>query len=382
MAPQPHTSGFERLALETVRPGAHGPGATPRATKGLAAFLELAGDGLRVAMRRLDPPAPDPRLIIELGRDSCRILLDGAVIGRGLRTSDAAAIARAAAAALPERRRPGDVALGFTDEIALDLALSLPKDIRSVLEEAAAAHAADETPFAPGEGLAFWTIERAKSATAEITISVVPSRAALAILEELAALGIEPRHAVRKGRYVSFIASPEWLAADRSKPTIAARFAQLPRVLRTGIIAVGIVLASCLINIAVISAFISVISDKAATAAETVRRDKRFATDIRYLAARQKETLAKIRVLDEAAARLPDTTYFERIEGKDDTLELTALGISAAETMKLVSAIDGVKSAELQSAVVRDASRSVERFKLALTISGGGGPAAGSKPKP
>jgi len=392
MAPQP--IGFERPMLEDVRPGAYGPGASSRTREGLSAFLELAADGWRVATRSLDAPQPQPRVIVEIGRDACHIYTDGVMIGARFRPSDAAAIAEAAASAVsfvPQRKRSDALALGFTDDVSLDLELTLPKSRRSTLEQAVAMHAADATPFASGEGLAFWSIRRngagddgsAASHLAEAMITIVPSRAALAILDELRALNLEPRHAVRRGRYMSFASSPDWLAAEPTKAgsSLGAKFAALPAAARTTIVAGAIVLASCAANLAATSFLTSLISDKASAAADTMRRDKRLATDVQFLAARQRETLLKIRVLDEVAARMPDTAYLERLEAKDDILDLTVLAPSAADTLKALATVEGVKAAELQSAVVRDSTRNIERFRLSLTV-GAVTPASASGVRP
>ncbi len=393
MAPQP--IGFEAPLLEDVRPGAYGPGASSRAREGLSAFLELAADGWRVATRSLDPPEPQPRVIIEIGRDACHIYTDGVMIGARFRPSDAAAIAEAAASAVsfvPQRKRLDALALGFADDVSLDLELTLPMGRRSTLEQAVAMHAADATPFAAGEGLAFWSIRRngagddgtaAAGLLAEAMITIVPSRAALAILDALRTLNLEPRHAVRRGRYVSFASSPDWLAAEPTKAgsSLGAKFATLPTAARTTIVAGAVVLGSCAANLAATSFLTSLISDKASAAADTMRRDKRLATDVQFLAARQRETLLKIRVLDEVAARMPDTAYLERLEAKDDILDLTVLAPSAADTLKALASVEGVKAAELQSAVVRDSTRNIERFRLSLTV-GAVTPAGASGVKP
>ncbi len=367
MAPQP--LGFERPMFEELRPGTYGSGAQSRARQGLSAILELAVDGWRVATKSLDPPEPKPRLIIEFTRDACRIYRDGTMIGPRLRPSDATAIAAAVAAAVPSRTRSDDIAFGFGDDIALDLELTLPKDTRSALEQATALYAADETPFAPGEGLAFWSIRRSGAEVANVNITIVPSRAALAVLDELRALGLEPRHAVRRGRGDGHTASPDWLASEAAPVAgLRAKFAGLPGYARNGLFAIGIVLASCLTNAGVTAFQTSLISDQATAAADSMRRDKRLATDVQFLVGRQRDTLTKIRVLDEIAARMPDNAYLERVDAKDDQLELSAISPSAADTLKAVASIEGVKAAELQSAVVRDGTRNVERFRLLLTI--------------
>ena len=374
MAPQP--LGFERSVFEDVRPGAYGTGAQSRAREGLSALLELAADGWRVATRSLDPPKPNPRVVIVFGRDACCIYRDGTMVGQRLRASDAAAIAAAVAAALPPRTRPEEMALGFDDDIALDLELTLPKGTRSALDQAVALYVADESPFAPGEGLAFWSIRRSGPGDAHASIAIVPSRVALAVLDELRALGLEPRHAVRHGQPAAASATPDWLATETAPVSgLFAKFAALPGYARSGLLAVAIVLGSCLANASVTAFQTSLISDQAAAAADSVRREKRLATDVQFLAGRQRDTLVKIRVLDEIAARMPDNAYLERLDIKDDQLELTAIAPSAADTLKAVAAIDGVKSAELQSAVVRDTTRNVERFRLSVTV--GAAPAGG-----
>lgn len=411
--------GEDRSAVAMRQPGLLGPalrrvghmsaGGHMSLRARLMAFCELAADGWRVATSALDRPLSEPPVIIEIGREHVRIWRDGTA---GVRVPSArpdriAAEVLALVAVVGDRASdPGcRVGIGFGDDVALDIELPLQKATLSTLAKEIAYRVAEETPFAPGEGLAFWSVSRrSESQTANGRIAIVPARLVVPVIEALAAAGLEPRHAVRlsvkrppaddktaiggsapemspdPASYDSvFTAAPDWLAGPASAGGQAAALQKLPRAIRTGVVAAAIISASVALNLALSAYQISRLEGEAAAASAAAAHSRRRETDAAFLAARQAAAMAKVAVLNEIAARLPDGAHLERLEVKDDRIEFIAYAASAADIVRAVSGIAGVKSAELMSAVARDSARNIERFRIAAVLASPR-PREGAKP--
>ncbi|MEO1551033.1 MAG: PilN domain-containing protein [Pseudomonadota bacterium] len=65
---------------------------------------------------------------------------------------------------------------------------------------------------------------------------------------------------------------------------------------------------------------------------------------------------------------LPDTTWLERIEITQDTVEITGYAISAADTTTLVAQIPGLSDVRFSAPVTRDNTQQIERFRIAATL--------------
>lgn len=333
-------------------------------------FADLAADGFLLAARRFDAPPPRYDLLIKIGRQQVRLIDNQQPACRHVVAQFALSDTQRLATATREWRQQAaatdrGLAIGFADDVTLDVDITLPKAPLRLLEQAVAARAASETPYAPGEGLAFWSITRSTPQVALAKIAFVPLRAVMPVLEALEREGIAPTLAARSGSNGDWSAKPVWLETRNvPPPSRVARVMAWPRYARVAAMAALLIAGSGLANLATTALQASALSSSALEAKELAKQASKRDADIAFLAARQRDALVKLQILNELAARLPAGSWFERIDVKDDKLELIGFGASAAETLRLIAGIPGVGSAELMSAVTRDQSRNLERFRV------------------
>jgi general secretion pathway protein L len=375
----PADVGRDRPALASTSASTAGPW-----LEKLRDTLDVAADGWRVLTRHLDDPPPVARFIIEIGRETTR-LIDATtppapVTLAKSQTRDASQIAAQAASAIARLNVPANaIALGFTDDIALDVTIALPKASRRLLDQAVAARIATESPYAAGEGLAFWQLHRTAGDSTRAQISIVPMHTIAPILAALTALDVTPTLAMRATQPNSWATSPSWLLAPLvSKPPRWSQLTSLPRAARLALLCTTLIIGSALANWAVTSLRVASLSGAAEQANEVAKQSSRRDADAALLAGRQRDALLKLQILNTLAERLPDGSWFERLDLKDDKLELIGYAPSAADTLRIIAGITGVRSAEILSAITRDQTRNIERFRLGAQI--GNGPAA--KPTP
>jgi Tfp pilus assembly protein PilN len=375
-------AGLERWTMaDSGRPGLSQSGAFARLAEAVGEFSDAATDGWRVLTRTLDQPEPRAELLIEIGLGAlsvidCSTPSAPRVIAEA--TSGAAAEIAGRAASIVARQGidPAEVGLAFADDIVIESELSLPKAPSRLLEQAIGAHVREAQPYAEADGLAFWRVERSGRETARVVIAMIPARPVNALRLALAEVGLAPTIAVSRAKAGGFAARPAWLVEDGLAPRRSTA-TKVPRGVRLLIIAAGIVVGSALANLALTTVRSVTLAAAAEDAIAAERRATASGAESAFVAARQREALLRISVLEGLAAKLPDGTWFDRIDLKDDKYEIVGFSPSAAETLRIVATVPGVRSAELMSAVTRDQTRNIERFRMAIQIGAGGTAAAG-----
>jgi Fimbrial assembly protein (PilN) len=254
------------------------------------------------------------------------------------------------------------LAISVSDGLTLDLDATFPVATLPQLDRSIGHYVSRETPFPPREGLAFWTIERPEWTHARARISIVPASLVLPVLAELRAVGVRPAFAVRDPGDRTRVARPAWL--DGRRATMRHRFFAFSRAGRMAVFAVVGIFASWGANYATAAFALWTTTETVDRAREAGQMSVKAETDARFLAGRQRVAVLKLRVLDSMAERLPASTWLDRIELKEGKFEIVGFAPSAADALKLISAIPGVKNAELTSSVTRDTAQNIERFRL------------------
>jgi general secretion pathway protein L len=378
---RPADVGLDRHVLAPASATTAGPG-----LEKLRDTLDVAADGWRVLTRKLDDPAPLALFIIEIGSDSTRLIdatTPAAPIAMAkIPTRNASQIATQAANAIARLNVPAHaIALGFSDDIALDVTIALPKASRRLLDQAVAARIITESPYAPGEGLAFWRLHRSEGDSTRAQIAIVPMHAIAPILAALNDANLAPTIAMRSSPRDSWATRPDWLITEpTSKPSRWNQVTSLPRLARLALLSAVLIIGSALANWTATTIRVATLSSAAQQAGEVAQQASRRDADAALLAGRQRDALLKLQILNTLAERLPDGSWFERLDLKDDKLELIGYAPSAADTLRIIAGITGVRSAEILSAITRDQSRNIERFRLGAQI--GNGPAPKTAPAP
>ncbi len=374
---QPADVGLVRLALAPTAANATHPW-----LEKLRDIADVASDGWRVVTRQLDEPAPRALFIIEIGRETTRPIdattPAAPVATANIPTRDAGQIATQAASAIERLGLPSSaIALGFSDDITLDVAIALPKATRRLLNQAVAARVTAESPYAPGEGLAFWQLIRSEGDNTRAQLAIVPAHAIAPILAALNNANLAPTIAMRSSEPLSWSTRPDWLLAEQNaKSSYWTRLRTLPRLSRLALLCAALIIGSALANWTATTVRVATLSSSAQQAGELAQQASRRDADAALLAGRQRDALLKLQILNTLAERVPDGSWFERVDLKDDKLELTGFAPSAADTLRIMAGIPGVRTAELLSAITRDQARNIERFRLGAQIGNGPAPKA------
>lgn len=340
-----------------------------------------AGDGLAVLGLPVGEPAiRRPDLVVEIHQNGLVFLAPNGMTGARVigRSRDAgfqfATDLQSALATLPEGARA--VGLAVSPELALDLALELPMAPLPDLNRAVAAFAAQETPFADGEGLVAWTISRADWQTATAKIALFPARLVMPVLDALQEAGVKPACVLHQAGDFDSAVVPPWLAGAQTPSGQSWRdvFNAQSSFVRAAVAGLALVSLSWGASQVVMNLELW----RAADATEIARGvDKQLAksdVDAWFLSGRQKAALARVRVLDQMAERLTNTTWFERLDVKEGKIEVVGYAPSAAEALRTIAAIPGVKAAELTASVTRDQTLNIERFRLSAELGETGKP--------
>ena len=333
----------------------------------VAGLLEAAEDGWRVATTGLDEPEPRPLLVVEIDRDALHLadwadprrprVIATHALGE---TEVVATLARAEAMARGIGR--DRIGVGIRDSMALDTVLRLPKAPRASIARAVALHSATEQPYPAG--LVLWRVTYERSPSVVARLAFVPSVAVLPVVAALAAVGIAPAIAVRCAGESSFAMRPSWLADDGSGAATRVQ----PRAARLAVFCAAGVLVSLAANFAMTAVTIARLEPEAQVAGEELGRSERVLTDARFLAARQREALGRLDVIETLAAQLPDGTWLERLEIKEGKIEIAGSAASAADTLRVVGDVAALRGAEFLAAVTRDSARGIERFRIGAQI--------------
>lgn len=260
----------------------------------------------------------------------------------------------------PAGRNRLGIVVGFADDVVVEQRVSLPHGPLSVLHRAAGLQADFDQPFPDGQGVAFWAIDRTAPTGADVRLAFAQAEPARSIVAALSADGLAPV-AIEVRCASPFRAEGAGAAQLIRSPGI--RFAATP-VVRSALAALGLVVLSLGVNIGWTSWCLWQSSGSAAAIGSDIEQFRREEAALRFIAARQREALARLGALDILAKTLPDGHWLAEAEIKGDRIEFGGHAPSAAEALRLVAATRAFTALESISAVSRDDKGNRERFRL------------------
>ncbi len=267
---------------------------------------------------------------------------------------------------------PGAIDIVVTGYGGLDISFTLPNGPLAELRQMIDGEIRHRSPFADGAHAAFWTATEAEDGAwridATIVMRAVLDRATKLATDRGGRLGLLRRD----GAETSYAALPTPdAAADSSALKTALHFmAQAPSGLRAAIAGTVILLASAsalwvdaqLDNRQIVDAASAARSEIGARAAAAAER--------RALDTLRASSNSRLALVGIFAALLPDGVWLDQLTVEGDEIVLTGFGPSTTDVQRRLSALTFLTDVRLAAPVTRDNSQSIERFRIAATLSG------------
>lgn len=254
------------------------------------------------------------------------------------------------------------------DESCYDLHLTLPAAPRAEFEAMITNEINFASPFREEDAHAFWRANETARGDWDVHIGVVLKSEAARALKMARDKGLHPRRVVRLGpdEASSIYAAPAWLNGETSgADTARARF---PRALLLPAAALGLFVLSTGVQMGLTGMEVNALRDRASAADQRLRVAAGEASfqrkvDLSLASARQ-----NVEIIALLSAALPDDTWLDRITLTDDTIRMVGFGPSGAETVRLLSEIEGVSNPRSIGTVTRDNTQNVERFVIEFDL--------------
>lgn len=275
--------------------------------------------------------------------------------------------------ALAKATRSGMVDLVLTDNACIDLTFDVPPGPLPEVSQMIDAEILYRSPLAENAALAIWEAHEAAHGGWTVTAALTLEDPVKDVLTRLASEGLRVASVIRQTEHGMLRTAPPWTPKTRQEAPTALT------ILRS---------LSPSLQAALAGALLFVVS---ATAhwGSTVWQDWSLATEASRAQTELRTTAAataRLRGLDASLAQstevlaltgtlsgaLPDDVWLDQIliDGTDVTL--VGFAPSAADVTRILSDLPNLGDIKFASPVIRDNSQSIERFRIAATLSAGG----------
>lgn len=266
---------------------------------------------------------------------------------------------------LPDADLMGKTAdLILLDDVCYDLSLTLPAAPLAEFEAMITNEINFASPFPEDAAHAFWRANETAEGDWNVHIGVVLKSEAARARKAAADKGLILRRVVRLGMddASEIYATPDWLT---EAPASRARFnpaLMLPAA------ALGVFVLSAGVQIGLTTLQIGTLRSDATAADQQLRQAASEMGFQRNIARDLTAGRQNIEILALLTAALPDDTWLDRVTLEEDTLRIIGYGPSGAETVRLLSALEGVKNPRAIGTVTRDNRQNVERFVIEFDL--------------
>lgn len=339
----------------------------------LSEYGSLLADGLRFLTDH-DDREPPVDLVISVGFDSFSILLP--LAGQKLepcslaiplsRIAEAGAIAAAVAVEL-DLSRPR-IALAIDDEAALLQTLELPHAPLRLMPHLLRNAVLTTIPF-PQEQIRLAFAVKSRTRTSQVVEAAVLDGAVIdPILVSLGEAGFVPTCIFRiKSGVRDWFATPPWLVGSQSD--VADLLARWKLPLRAFALAGTIVAAAVASNVGYSAVMMAQLGPDASRAISEGRRQAAIEADQQRIHVAASQAALRLAIMERLAEKLGDAIYLETLSFGREELEFSAIAPSAADVLRIVSSVPGLRDPTLKSAVSRDQNLRVERFSMTARLS-------------
>ncbi|MEM8537907.1 MAG: PilN domain-containing protein [Pseudomonadota bacterium] len=329
-------------------------------------FINLVSASLTVMNRppKLPKKAPPPELYFN--DDGYKLRLDDDVTGFGDHVELMNRLRE-----LPEK----DIDLVFAGRTALDLRFVIPNGPFNDLQAMIETELEFRSPIQKDQSVWFWTAQETENGDWQVEGAIVLKTAIDWVLEALRDTGKTINLARRHdpdGK-LRLAVTPDWLA--QPSRLLAAtgplgRLRHIPPAFRMPLAAFAVFFISAVSLFFAQSVRHNAVSDQATVAQQELRQFAASTAVVRGLEDRRNMGNARIILLGDLAANLPDGVWLEQIILEDTELTLIGFAPSAAEVTRLLAEMPALQDIGFGSPVTRDNTQNLERFRINATLTG------------
>ena len=265
------------------------------------------------------------------------------------------------------------VDLLLADDACIDLEFDVPPGLLSEVRQMIDAEIVYRSPFAEGSALAVWEAFEAPSGGWDVKAALTMKEPVEALLKGLEAQGITVSSVVRETSGETLRTVPPWRAETKARRAAPwAVFRSLSPVLQAGLAGATVfaISATLLWGQSLVRDWS--LSDDAAQARVDLRANASASSRLGSLDASLAMSTEVLAVTGTMSELLPDGVWLDQLIIDGDEVTLVGFGPSAAEITRVLSSLPTLTDIRFASPVIRDNSQSIERFRIAAKLVGGG----------
>lgn len=253
------------------------------------------------------------------------------------------------------------------DDSCFDLSFTLPAAPLPELDAMIRNELLRASPFREEDARAFWRANETKGGEWRVHAGVVLKSELALVQDAMRTYGFTLNRIVRLGASKAFdiTAGPDWLTHETPETDFKPVF---PAAARLPLLAFGLFALSFVGHFALTSLQTADLRDQAFAADQRIQAAASSAGFESAVAGKLARSSQNISMLATLSAQLPDGTWLDRFAIEEDTARIIGFGPSGAETIRLLSGLDGVENVRFVSPVTRDNSQGLERFVIEFDL--------------
>jgi hypothetical protein len=270
---------------------------------------------------------------------------------------------------LVDQRGQAPVDLVVMDDSCIDLSFRLPDatlpELRQIIEN----ELQFRSPFSENASYWFWTGEEQEDGRWRARASVVLKNRVQEALDLLSQAEIPVGMVRRSSPEVEFAARPAWAGHEANTKSLSIT-KNLPAALKLSLLGAAVYCASAIALLVSDSLTRSDVAQQAATARATLSQQAQSAAGVQKLDQSLQLATEKLAITGKLSQLLPEGVWLDQLIIDDDTVTLAGFGPSAAEITQMLTTLPELTDIRFASPVTRDNSQSLERFRIAATLTG------------
>jgi len=284
-------------------------------------------------------------------------------------TSEKKLLSAATISELVDERGQAPVDLVVMDDSCIDLSFRLPDatlpELRQIIEN----ELQFRSPFSEEASYWFWVGEEQEDGKWRARAAVILKNRVQEALDLLAQAEIPIGMVRRSTNEVEFAARPEWAGHENNTNSLSLT-KHLPVALKLSLVGAVIFCVSAIALMISDSMTRSAVSQEAAIARTALSQQAQSAAGVQKLDQSLQLATDKLAMTGKLSELLPDGVWLDQLIIDDDTVTLAGFAPSAAEITQMLTTLPELTDIRFASPVTRDNSQSLERFRIAATLTG------------
>lgn len=276
---------------------------------------------------------------------------------------------------LADAARSGHVDLVLTDNACIDLTFDVPPGPLPEVSRMIDAEILYRSPFAENAALAIWEAHEAATGGWTVTAALTLEEPVQEVVAQLDAFNLKVASVIRMSETGTLRAAPPWIKkATTAAPAPLAIWRSLSPALKAAMAGALLFALSATAHWGSTLMQSWSLSDAARSAQNELRATAAASARLRGLDASLAQSTEVLALTGTLSGVLPDDTWLDQIIIDGTEVTLVGFAPSAAEVTRILTDLPILEDIKFASPVIRDNSQSIERFRIAATLTTGGTP--------